>query len=56
MHVDVQNIIQGHVGKKTAGDYGDAWVEVAEREISKIPAYEIAPEPTWTAAPMEARR
>ncbi|MGB9117550.1 MAG: integrase, partial [Bradyrhizobium sp.] len=26
MHVDIQNIIQGHVGRKTAGDYGDAWV------------------------------
>jgi hypothetical protein len=41
MHVDIQNVIQGHVGKKTAGNYGDAWVEVAKREISKIPAYRI---------------
>jgi integrase len=57
MHVDIQNIIQGHVGKKTAGDYGDAWVEVAKREISKIPAYEIvSDERTSAAAPMEARQ
>jgi hypothetical protein len=41
MHVDIQNIIQGHVGKKTAGGYGDAWVEVAKREISKLPRYQI---------------
>jgi integrase len=41
MHVDVQNIIQGHVGDKTASDYGDAWIETAHREISKIPRYEV---------------
>jgi integrase len=56
MHVDIQNIIQGHVGKKTAGDYGDAWVEVAKREISKIPAYKItADKRTPKAERIEAR-
>jgi hypothetical protein len=25
-HVDIQNIIQGHVGDRTAADYGDAWI------------------------------
>jgi len=39
MHVDVQNIIQGHVGERTASDYGDAWVSTAHREISKLPRY-----------------
>lgn len=39
MHVDVQNIIQGHVGERTASDYGDAWVSTAYREISKLPRY-----------------
>lgn len=39
MHIDVQNIIQGHVGDKTASDYGDAWVKTAHREIMKIPRY-----------------
>jgi integrase len=39
MHVDVQNIIQGHVGEKTASDYGDAWIETAYREMMKIPRY-----------------
>jgi len=41
MHVDVQNIIQGHVGERTASDYGDAWVSTAHREISKLPRYSI---------------
>lgn len=41
MHVDVQNIIQGHAGDKVASDYGDAWVETAYQEIMKIPAYVI---------------
>jgi integrase len=39
MHVDVQNIIQGHAGDKVASDYGDAWIETACREIMKIPKY-----------------
>ncbi|MGZ6371206.1 MAG: DUF6538 domain-containing protein [Bdellovibrionota bacterium] len=39
MHVDVQNIIQGHAGDKVASDYGDAWIETAYREIMKIPKY-----------------
>jgi len=39
MHVDVQNIIQGHAGDKVASDYGDAWIETAYREIMKIPEY-----------------
>jgi integrase len=42
MHIDVQNIIQGHVGRRTAASYGDAWIETAKREISKIPAYRIS--------------
>jgi integrase len=41
MHVDVQNIIQGHVGERTASDYGDAWVSTAHREISKLPRYVV---------------
>lgn len=41
MHVDVQNIIQGHVGERTASDYGDAWVSTAHREISKLPRYAV---------------
>jgi hypothetical protein len=41
MHVDVQNIIQGHVGDRTAADYGDAWAATAHREISKIPRYDV---------------
>nr|WP_166309202.1 DUF6538 domain-containing protein [Bradyrhizobium sp. 2S1]MCK7664940.1 hypothetical protein [Bradyrhizobium sp. 2S1] len=41
MHVDVQNIIQGHAGDKVASDYGDAWIETAYREIMKIPKYII---------------
>ncbi|KWV60498.1 hypothetical protein AS156_29415 [Bradyrhizobium macuxiense] len=40
MHIDVQNIIQGHAGEKVASDYGDAWIETAYREIMKIPRYE----------------
>jgi hypothetical protein len=28
MHIDIQNIVYRHVGKKTAGNYRDAWVEV----------------------------
>jgi integrase len=43
MHVDVQNIIQGHVGERTASDYGDAWIETAYREIMKIPRYVLDP-------------
>src|SRR5882724_4977989 len=39
MHVDVQNIVQGHAGDKVASDYGDAWIETAYREIMKIPRY-----------------
>ncbi len=39
MHIDVQNIIQGHAGDKVASDYGDAWVETAYQEIMKIPKY-----------------
>jgi integrase len=42
MHVDVQNIVQGHAGDKVASDYGDAWIETAYREIMKIPRYRIA--------------
>jgi hypothetical protein len=41
MHIDVQNIIQGHVGRRTAASYGDAWVKAAKREISKLPRYQI---------------
>jgi hypothetical protein len=41
MHVDVQNIIQGHAGDKVASDYGDAWIETAYREIMKIPRYVV---------------
>lgn len=41
MHVDVQNIIQGHAGDKVASDYGDAWIETAYREIMKIPRYNV---------------
>jgi integrase len=40
MHVDIQNIVQGHVGDRTAADYGDAWIPDAYREIMKIPRYE----------------
>jgi integrase len=40
MHMDIQNIIQGHTGDKVASDYGDAWIEAAYREIMKIPRYE----------------
>lgn len=39
MNTDVQNIIQGHAGEKDSSNYGDAWIETAKREISKIPAY-----------------
>lgn len=39
MHIDVQNIIQGHAGDKVASDYGDVWIETAYREIMKIPKY-----------------
>jgi integrase len=39
--VDVQNILQGHVGDRTAGDYGDAWAATAHREIWKIPRYVV---------------
>jgi hypothetical protein len=42
MHIDVQNIIQGHVGRRTAASYGDAWVKAAKREISKLPKYQIS--------------
>jgi len=52
----MSNIIQGHVGRNTSGGYGDAWIEDAKREISKIPAYRIEPEQASTFAPMEARR
>ena len=38
--VDVQNIIQGHVGRRTAASYGDAWVKAAKREISKLSRYQ----------------
>lgn len=41
MHIDVQNIVQGHAGDKVASDYGDAWVKTAYREIMKIPRYDI---------------
>lgn len=41
MHIDVQNIIQGHAGDKVASDYGDAWMETAYREIMKIPRYAV---------------
>lgn len=41
MHIDVQNIIQGHAGDKVASDYGDAWIETAYREIMKIPKYDL---------------
>jgi integrase len=41
MHIDVQNIIQGHAGDKVASDYGDAWTETAYREIMRIPRYVI---------------
>jgi integrase len=41
MHVDIQNVIQGHVGEKTASDYGDTWIESAYREIMKIPTYHV---------------
>ncbi|WP_114361003.1 MULTISPECIES: tyrosine-type recombinase/integrase [Rhodopseudomonas] len=41
MHIDVQNIIQGHTGDKVASDYGDAWIDTAYREIMKIPKYVI---------------
>ena len=41
MHMDVQNIIQGHAGEKVASDYGDAWIETAYREIMKIPKYDL---------------
>jgi len=41
MHVDVQNIVQGHAGDKVASDYGDAWIETAYREIMKIPRYDL---------------
>jgi integrase len=37
MHVDVQNIIQGHVGERTAESYGDAWLTTAYREIMNFP-------------------
>jgi integrase len=42
MHVDVQSIIQGHAGGRTAASYGDAWIETAKREILKIPAYRLS--------------
>jgi integrase len=42
MHIDIQNIIQGHAGDKVAADYGDAWIEDAYREIMKIPRYDLA--------------
>lgn len=41
MHVDIQNVIQGHAGDKVASDYGDAWIEDAYREIMKIPKYDL---------------
>lgn len=41
MHVDVQNIFQGHSGDKVASDYGDAWIETAYFEIMKIPRYVV---------------
>jgi hypothetical protein len=41
MHIDIQNIIQGHAGDKVAADYGDAWIEDAHREIMKIPRYSL---------------
>lgn len=41
MHVDVQNIIQGHVGERTAESYGDAWLTTAYREIMKLPRYKV---------------
>ena len=41
MHMDIQNIIQGHAGDKVASDYGDAWIEAAYREIMKIPRYDL---------------
>jgi hypothetical protein len=39
MNTDVQNIIQGHAGEKNSSNYGDAWIETAKRELSKILAY-----------------
>ncbi|OCX29100.1 hypothetical protein QU42_19375 [Bradyrhizobium sp. UASWS1016] len=41
MHIDIQNIIQGHAGDKVASDYGDPWIETAYQEIMKIPRYEL---------------
>jgi hypothetical protein len=42
MHVDVQSIIQGHAGGRTAASYGDAWIETVKREILKISAYRLS--------------
>jgi hypothetical protein len=42
MHIDIQNIIQGHVGRRTVASFGDAWVKAAKREISKLPRYRIS--------------
>jgi integrase len=45
MHIDVQNVIQGHAGDKVASDYGDTWIDTAYREIMKIPRY-VLDDPT----------
>ena len=39
MSEEVRNIIQGHAGTRTAGDYGETWPLVALREIEKLPRY-----------------
>ncbi|WP_316399328.1 hypothetical protein [Bradyrhizobium sp. 33ap4] len=37
----IQNIIQGHAPANEARAYGDLWPQTAQREIRKLPRYEV---------------
>jgi integrase len=37
----IQNIIQGHAPANEARAYGDLWPQTAQREIQKLPRYEV---------------